>query len=116
MDVGELVQVGVGVGELVQVGVGVGEYCPAVGWVWAKLAGGEVGEADLVGCASAVAEILGRGDGPVVPRRGPPDEFRPLDIVSRNMAVREVTAAAYRRGFINGTPLLGAACRPERCC
>jgi hypothetical protein len=40
----------------------------------------------------------------------------PVDIVSQNMAVREVRAAAYRLGFINGTPLLGTACRPERSC
>ena len=111
MDVGELVQVGVGVGELVQVGVGVGEYCPAVGWVWAKLAGGEVGEADLVGWASAVAEILGRGDGPVVPRRGPPDEFRARAVEADAMSPATTNAAIQtrRRRFLGcGRPAASA--------
>src|SRR5262249_38771232 len=85
--VGELVGVGVGVevavgvGEVVgvAVGVGVGEYCPAVGWLWAKLVeaavGETVGELDLVGCADAGAETDGPCEGAVVPRRCPPCEL-----------------------------------------
>jgi hypothetical protein len=100
--VGVLVQVGVGVGVLVQVGVGVGEFCPATGWVWAGLVGETVGEADLVGCAKAVAEILGRGEGPVVPRRGPPPEFRARAVEADAMSPATTNAAiqARRRRFL----------------
>jgi hypothetical protein len=87
--VGELVGVGVvvglgvvvGVAEVVGVlvGVGVGVYCPAVGWLWAKLVeaavGETVGELDLVGCADAGAEADGPCEGAVVPRRCPPCEL-----------------------------------------
>jgi hypothetical protein len=90
--VGVVLVVGVVVGVVVVVGLDVGEFCPAVGWVWAKLdVAVLVGELDLPGCAAADAETFECGDGPVVPGRWLPCELR---AVAAEADAATITAAA----------------------